>query len=126
MDVFKPRPASKCKVEMYDVNSLYPSEMAKQYYPVGTPSYVELSIDEAVHSSYFKNKNHFGFYYVDVIAPDHLGSNPLLLKKVGLVSIAGVGNWSGWYFSEELAYAITRGYIITFFFECFSQIRSSG
>jgi hypothetical protein len=69
-------------VYTYDVNSLYPSEMAKQYYPVGTPTYVELTSDLGfVSNTYFKNKNRFGFYYVDVIAPDHLGANPLLLKS---------------------------------------------
>lgn len=88
--------------------------MAKQYYPVGVPTYVELTSDlGTVPNTYFKNKNHFGFYYVDVIAPYHLSDNPLLLKRVGNVSIAATGNWSGWYFSEELEYAIRLGYQIT-------------
>jgi hypothetical protein len=88
--------------------------MAKQYYPVGSPTYVELDSDLGqVKNTYFNNKNHFGFYFVDVFAPDFLSANPLLLKRVGNVSLAAVGNWSGWYPSPLLEYAIRLGYQIT-------------
>ena len=92
-------------VNSYDVNSLYPSTMAKCPMPVGNPVYVEgstLSLNDI-----------FGFVYVKVIAPKiHTPILPYRHKnKSGSIStLYPIGTWEGWYFSEELKNATKYGY----------------
>lgn len=87
----------------YDVNSLYPSIMLNNPMPIGIPKYFEGERDLS---------ELFGFVYVDIIAPDHL-KVPVLLTKIKGKTIAPVGEWSGWYFTEELKFAQSLGYKIT-------------
>lgn len=90
----------------YDVNSLYP--------------YVALNDmvgSKCQRLEYFSKENIdlsnlFGFFYCTVKAPldNYLGLLPVREKSRGLIS--PVGNWQGWYFSEEIKFAIENGYEI--------------
>jgi DNA polymerase type B, organellar and viral len=72
-DVYKPYSFAK-KIYTYDVNSLYPYVMKKQMMPVNSPTYFEGDI--------FKiNKNPFGFFQVEITAPDNLYT-PLLQVRI--------------------------------------------
>ena len=62
VDVFKPQSEPYCPVYCYDVNSLYPAVMQNMDYPVGTPIFVEGSVD-------LNNPQTFGFLRVRVTAP---------------------------------------------------------
>ena len=101
VDVYKPYAE---KVYVYDVNSLYPSEMEKNLFPVGKP----VKFDKAIYP-YNNIENVFGFVLAKVTCPDSINI-PILLHRVGDKIIAGTGTWTDWYFSEELKYAITLGY----------------
>jgi uncharacterized protein YprB with RNaseH-like and TPR domain len=90
----------------YDANSLYPTAMLKPL-PVGQP----------VHSLN-KNLNElFGYVKATVTTPPNL-QVPILPYKMktsdGHRLIHPVGTWTGWYFSEELKYAVEHyGYKVT-------------
>jgi hypothetical protein len=75
-------------VKSYDVNSLYPSQMLAQDMPVGKPIYFDGDIFET-------NSNPFGFFEVEVEAPDNL-IYPILQTKVktnnGYRTITPIGN----------------------------------
>lgn len=109
VDVYKPRPpiinGQRSKVYAYDINSLYPSVMLQNDMPVGKPTFIKGHID--IHDAQV-----FGFVYVDVTAPDNLHI-PLLQIRVKGRTVAPIGSWSGWYFTEELKYAEKLGYKFT-------------
>lgn len=106
-DVYRPYSYFK-KIYGYDVNSLYPSVMAKELMPVGAPTYFEGDITKIMNDA-------FGFFEVEINAPDNLYI-PLLQTKLktenGKRTISPVGSWIGIYFSEELKEAIKLGYEI--------------
>lgn len=91
----------------YDINSQYPSSKLKDM-PVGIPKLV---------STFKEFSKFFGFGSYNIIAPQNLkipflpyrekidGANTLLFP---------VGQWTGWYFSEEIRYARKLGYKCTF------------
>ena len=90
----------------YDVNSLYPFVMNTMKMPIGKPIYFEgdiLKIDQEA----------FGFFYCKITTPEYL-DHPILQRKIntneGLRTIAGLGSWEGYIFSEELKNAIKYGY----------------
>jgi hypothetical protein len=102
-DVYKPFGTN---IKGYDVNGLYPSRMAEQGMPVGNPTHFIGDI-----SKY--EEDPFGFFEVDVTAPLELNVPILQIRmKVENVyrTIAPVGSWTGWYFSEELKEAKKLGY----------------
>lgn len=111
-DVYKPFGKN---IKGYDVNGLYPSMMAEKEMPVGNPI--------SFHGDISKyEEDPFGFFEVDVTAPLDLNVPILQIRmKIENVyrTIAPVGTWTGWYFSEELkeakqlgyAYNIRRGYL---------------
>jgi hypothetical protein len=104
VDVYK---VSGENVNGYDVNSLYPSSMRNCAVPVGKPIF--FTGDPLIKFSQF-----FGFAYVEVQAPLDL-KNPILPFKIensngSTSTINGVGNWRGWYFSEEIKNAEKYGY----------------
>jgi hypothetical protein len=75
--------------------------------PVGNPNYFEGDI-------WKHDPNAYGFFEVDVVAPDRLNF-PFLQCKVktphgGLRTVAPLGNWSGVFFSDEIKKALTLGY----------------
>jgi len=88
----------------YDVNSLYP-HAALNPMP-GSNCVFEDSIN-----SYLKDvTNFFGFYYCSIKTNNsYLGLLPIRSKQ-GI--IMPNGEWSGWYFSEELRFAALNGYEI--------------
>jgi DNA polymerase type B, organellar and viral len=59
------------------------------------------------------NKNAFGFFNVEIIAPDNL-NHPILQTRVdtgnGLRTVAPLGKWKDMIFSEEMNNAIKYGY----------------
>lgn len=90
----------------YDVNSLYPSSMKQFSMPVGKVTYFEgdiLGID----------KNAFGFFEVEIIAPNNM-NRPLLQTRVetkgGLRTVAPLGQWTDTVFSEEMKEYMKYGY----------------
>jgi hypothetical protein len=87
----------------YDVNSLYPHVMANNPYPVGNCTYYEGTRNLS---------DLFGIIYADIVAPDNL-KVPILLTKYDKITLAPLGSWSGWYFSEELKNAVKYGYKVT-------------
>lgn len=85
----------------YDYNSLYPSAMLMPM-PVGIP----------IHSMCKDLNKIFGFVRAKIIAP---GINiPVLPCRVNVNGVEKlifpIGEWTGWYFSEELKLAIEYGY----------------
>lgn len=55
----------------------------------------------------------FGFFYCKITSPEYL-EHPILQRRVktnnGIRTIAGLGTWDGWIFSEEMKNAIKYGY----------------
>jgi DNA polymerase type B, organellar and viral len=94
------------KLYYYDFNSLYPSVMAMSSMPIGKPIYFEgdiLKIDPEA----------FGFFYCKITSPDYL-EHPILQRRIktknGLRTVAGLGSWKGFIFSEEMKNAQRFGY----------------
>jgi hypothetical protein len=105
VDVYKPHGYN---IYSYDVNSLYPTQMANYDMPVGSPTYFEgdINLREEI-------KNPFGIFEVEVTSPDNLNYPILQLRfktKNGIKTISPLGKWKSWYFSEELYNAIKYGY----------------
>jgi hypothetical protein len=103
VDVYKPHGKN---VYYYDVNSLYPYVMKNCFMPVGYPTYFEGNILKY-------EKEPFGFFEVEIQAPEDL-KNPLLQVRIdtknGKRTIAPLGNWTGFYFSEEIYNTMKMGY----------------
>nr|YP_010691085.1 DNA polymerase [Phellinus igniarius]WBU93186.1 DNA polymerase [Phellinus igniarius] len=106
VDVYKPTNDPETKVNIYDVNSLYPYSMDHFAMPVGTPVFFEGDIFKV-------NPNAFGVFEVEVETPNNL-KYPVLQVKVktdkGDKTISPLGTWTGWYFSEEIFNAMKFGY----------------
>lgn len=60
------------------------------------------------------NPNAFGFFYCKIKSPEYL-EHPILQRRIktsnGIRTIAGLGSWEDWVFSEEMYNAIKYGYI---------------
>ena len=66
--------------------------------------------EDSINSPLKDVTNFFGFYYCSIITKDnYLGLLPVRSKQ-GI--IMPNGEWSGWYFSEELKFAAEHGYDI--------------
>jgi len=107
-DMFIPKNPIGVKIHVYDVNSLYPFVMMKFKYPIGSPIYFEGNILLTYPKA-------FGFFYCKIEAPMGLKHPILQLHHRtggGIRTIAPLGKWEGWYFSEELFNAIKFGYKI--------------
>lgn len=106
VDVYKPH--LEGKGYYYDVNSLYPTAMCKPM-PVGIPTPVNLSINQFIEG------NFFGYVEATVQAPypetpgGYIG---LLSIKLGGRLICPIGTFSGFFFSEELRFALANGYTL--------------
>jgi hypothetical protein len=105
-------------LNIYDINSLYPTAMKFFDMPVGPVYYFEGNIDN--FKSFlknlfndFSNKKAFGFFYVKVTTPEFM-ERPLLQVKVktnsGFRTIAPLGSWEMWIFSEEMECYKQYGY----------------
>jgi len=94
------------KLYYYDVNSLYPFVMAFNDMPIGRPIAFEGDISKI-------DPNAFGYFYCKITSPENL-AHPLLQRRIktgaGLRTIAGLGSWEGWIYSEEMINAMKYGY----------------
>jgi len=88
---------------LYDINALYPSVMEKYDFPINAGKMIWGEDIEDI-------EDFFGFIMCDVNCPETL-DKPLLpfRKKDGSV-VCPVGNWSGFYFSEEIKACLKLGY----------------
>ena len=87
----------------YDVNSEYPEAMCLDM-PGGYVQFIKGDLS-------LKDKNIFGFFKAEIIAPDNL-SIPVLPVKYKGNTLCPLGKWTDWYFSEELREAEKYGYKI--------------
>jgi hypothetical protein len=109
-DVYIPGPFKSDNVNeqihSYDVNSLYPFNMAEKSMPVGKITYFDGDISKI-------ETNPFGFFYCKITSPKYL-EHPILQTKIktehGLRTIAPLGEWYGFIFSQEMNNAIKYGY----------------
>jgi DNA polymerase family B len=108
VDMYIPNPPKGVKINCYDVNSLYPSQMQSQLMPIGNPTYFNGNILDI-------DKDVFGFFYCEIIAPDNI-KHPILQTRVKIngvnKTIAPIGSWEDMLFSEEMKNAIKHGYKI--------------
>jgi len=81
LDVYRPYTKKGNKVYCYDINSLYPSVMASNDFPVGTPKYFTGPRDL---------QDLFGFIKVNVTCPEMFC--PVLLTKHNDKTIAPIGS----------------------------------
>lgn len=102
VDVYKPH--LQGEGYYYDVNSLYPTAMSKSM-PVGEPKLESLTIEE------FQEGFFFGFIEATVRAPTSEYIGLLAIKLKGRLVCPG-GTFSGFFFSEELYFAIKNGYTL--------------
>ena len=86
-------------LNIYDINSLYPTAMKYFDMPVGPVYFFEGNIDKFksyINNLFNSNKRAFGFFYVKVTTPSYL-ERPLLQVKVktdnGFRTIAPLGSW---------------------------------
>jgi hypothetical protein len=90
----------------YDVNSLYPTVMAKLPMPIGKPIFFEGDIRKI-------DPQAFGFFFCKIISPNNI-QHPLLQRRVqtseGVRTVAGLGTWNGWICSSEMDNAMKYGY----------------
>jgi len=97
------------KLYYYDVNSLYPFAMASTPMPVGRPKAFTGNILRIDPQAY-------GHFHVEVTAPDNL-QHPIIQQRVktadGIRTVAGLGTWKMWIYSEEMYNAMKHGYKFT-------------
>lgn len=90
----------------YDVNSLYPNVMANKKMPQGKPNAFEGNI-----LKYYPNA--YGFFYCKITSPTFL-EHPIIQERIktvdGIRTIAALGSWYAWIYSEEMYNAIKFGY----------------
>jgi len=105
-DMYIPKPPKGKKIYAYDVNSLYPSVMLLNKYPILNPTHFQGNILD------FETKP-FGFFYCKITAPDNL-LHPILQiqhkTKDGVRTLSPLGKFEGIFFSEELYNAQKFGY----------------
>lgn len=91
---------------VYDVNSLYPSQMKSMMMPTGQPTYFKGNVRK-----YFPDA--FGFFLCKVTAPTNL-DQPILQTHVdtpnGTRTMAALGTFTTVIFSTEMDNAIKFGY----------------
>jgi len=106
VDVYIPHNKDNEILFDYDVNALYPSVMKKNLMPVGKPVPFLGNIRNI-------DPNAFGFFYCKITSPEYL-EHPIIQRSIktsnGIRTIAGLGTWEGWIFSEEMDNAIKYGY----------------
>ncbi len=100
VDVYRPHLVDKGYY--YDVNSLYPTAMCRPM-PVGKPTLVHLTKDEFLEGIFF------GYLEATVQTPvdEYIGLLPI--KHSGRLVCPG-GSFSGFFFSEELRFALNNKY----------------
>ena len=105
----------------YDVNSLYPTAMCRPM-PVGMPTLVNLTVPQFLESDFF------GFVEASVQAPlpeapgGYIGLLPLKLH--GRLICPG-GIFKGFFFSEELRFALNNGYTLLSISKAYSFLKGN-
>ncbi|EFQ24845.1 DNA polymerase (mitochondrion) [Colletotrichum graminicola M1.001] len=92
----------------YDVNSLYPYVALFDMPGTKLTSYVKYTKDDA-----YNLHDLFGFFKCEVYKDpnnEYIGLLPFRTKDGTLIH--PLGNWTGWYFSEEIKFAVKNGYKI--------------
>nr|CAA36327.1 DNA polymerase [Neurospora intermedia] len=104
-------------IKSYDVNSLYPFAMKYFKMPSGIPKYVKGTLQNIVRFTDSICEVPFGFYNVKVKTPLNL-DKPFLPTRLntpaGTRTAFPLGQWEGWYFSEEILNAMKHGYEFEF------------
>jgi len=97
------------KLYYYDVNALYPFVMASTPMPIGKPV---AFIGDILQFE----PNAFGFFYCEITSPNYL-EHPILHRRIktttGIRTVAGLGTWKMWIYSEEMYNAMKHGYKFT-------------
>jgi hypothetical protein len=111
VDVYIPHNSDNEILFDYDVNALYPSAMLNNLMPVGKPIPFLGNIRNI-------DPQAFGFFYCKISSPEYL-EHPILQRRIKTVNgnrtIAGLGTWEGWIFSEEMDNAVKYGYTFEIF-----------
>jgi hypothetical protein len=98
IDMYIPEPPNGVKINAFDVNALYPSQMKSQLMPIGMPTYFNGNILNI-------NENAFGFFYCKIFAPDDI-KHPILQTRVKVngisKTIAPIGTWEDMLFYQEM------------------------
>ena len=87
-----------------------PFVMANKSIPIGKP---------IIFNGYIRAilPNAYGFFYCKITSPSFL-EHPILQRKIrtldGLRTVAGLGTWEGWIYSEEMYNAEKYGYTFEF------------
>lgn len=89
-------------LKYYDINSLYPFVMANNKYPIG--GCISFKGEKPLNDI-------FGIIHAKITTPNNLFV-PFLPYKIHGNTLTPLGNWTGWYCSEELKYAESIGYQI--------------
>jgi hypothetical protein len=74
VDMYIPKSKPGVKINCYDVNSLYPSQMESQLMPIGNPTYFSGNILKI-------NPEAFGFFYCKIKSPNNI-LHPILQTHV--------------------------------------------
>lgn len=85
----------------YDINSLYPSVMLTEQYPLGESVFVRERVPETL-----------GYYKVKAYAPEGLHIPVLPFRDESKKLLFPTGTFEGWYYSPELDLAEKMGYVI--------------
>lgn len=105
-EVYKPSNLDTLeKLYYYDVNSLYPFAALNDMPGLNSKKFYYL---HGVNLADIPEGN-FGFYYCEIETPltDYIGLLPV--RSVNGLTFP-LGKYSGWYFSEELKFAMSKGY----------------
>ena len=108
-EVYKPTNTENETLYYYDVNSLYPYASINKMPGLNCTfeSLINFPINQ---SNYQETEKLFGFYYCKIKTSDlYIGLLPVRTKG-GI--IMPNGQWEGWYFSEEIKFAASKGYEI--------------
>ena len=113
VDMYIPSNDNNEMLYSYDVNSLFPSEMKNNKYPINLLAHFKGDITtKPEFVSLYENTENVGFYKVKLEAPSI--EHPIIPRKeINGRSVYQEGDWTGWYYSEELKNASKLGYKYT-------------
>ena len=95
------------KIYHYDINSLYPTGMKHMKFPVGKITHFIPRNNASL--SLLPKEYKFGIFRVNIQCPKDL-VHPIIPTKIEHNCVYPIGNWQGWYHSEELKNAEKYGY----------------